>query len=129
MSRNRIVTLALASCILLSLPLNAQAFRPIMDDWQAYYSVCQPLVTLDCNACHMNGFDYNPYGDDLKTLIDGGMTNEEAFVAAEALDSDGGGATNGQEIVVACTAPGNPGDDPVVPNDTTVWSQIKALYR
>ena len=130
MRRNWIITLALASCILLNMPHSAQAFRPIMDDWQAYYEVCQPLVTLDCDACHLNGtFAYNPYGTALKDRLDLGMTRIEAFVDAENVDSDGGGATNGQEIVVNCTEPGDPGDDPTVPNDEATWSMVKALFK
>ncbi len=123
------LNLALASCMLLVLPQAAQAFNGIMKDWQDYYTPCAPLIAADCNACHMNGFDFNPYGDDIKTRLDQGMTNIEAFVAVEGMDSDGDTFSNGQEIVIDCTLPGDDTSLGTVAVAVTSWSQIKALFR
>jgi hypothetical protein len=128
MKKITIVTLALAGCILLVAPQLALAYTSIMNDWDDYYSLCQPLVDASCTACHMNGFDFNPYGDDMKTALDG-ATNIEAFLAIEATDSDSDGYSNGQEIVVDCTLPGDGSDHGTVANDLASWSQIKALFR
>jgi len=124
-----VVTLALAGCILFVAPQSALAYTSIQNDWQAYYNVCQPLIDASCTACHTGGTAMNPYGDDMKTAIGGGMTNEEAFVDIELTDSDGDGYTNGQEIVVDCTLPGDPSDHGAVSDTRTTWSQVKALYR
>ena len=130
MRRQMLIYVALASCILLGQADTAQAYRPIMHDWQDYYNACAPLVALDCDVCHTPGStDYNPYGDDMRIRLDQGMTRIEAFVATEAIDSDGGGATNGQEIVVDCTSPGTPADDPTVAGADAAWGAIKALFR
>ncbi len=129
MKKTIILTLTLAGCMLLVVPQSALAFSSIMSDWVAYYNVCQPLADASCTACHMNGTDMNPYGDDMKTALDGGMTREEAFVAIEPVDSDLDGFTNGQEIVVDCTLPGDNSDFGPVANDQPSWGQIKALFR
>lgn len=39
-------------------------------------------VAANCTACHQNGFDFNPYGEALRTRIDGGMSNTAAFLDA-----------------------------------------------
>ena len=124
-----IVTLALAGCMLLVVPQSALAFTSIKNAWVAYYNPCQPLVDANCTACHMLGTQMNPYGDDMKTAIVGGMTNEQAFVAIEPDDSDSDGYSNGQEIVVDCTLPGDELDHGTVADGQTSWGQIKALFR
>jgi hypothetical protein len=129
MKKSIVALLALAGCILLVAPQSALARTPIMNDWVAFYSPCQPLVSASCTACHMNGTDFNPYGADLRTAIDGGMTNEEAFFDIEGDDSDGDGYSNGQEIVVDCTMPGDDTDFGTVADVQTSWGQIKALFR
>lgn len=129
MSRIGILVLAFAFCIFTYLPQSAQAFTGIMNDWQAYYDPCPDLVAADCTACHQNGFNLNSYGDDLLGFMDDGMNNEEAFAAAEPLDSDGDGYTNGQEIVVDCTFPWDASDHGTVAADDATWGQIKSLYR
>ncbi len=124
------LTLALASCMLLIGPHSAQAKSPIMNDWQAHYNPCAPLNQASCTVCHMNGTDFNDYGLDLKIRIgDQGMANVAAFVDAESVDSDGDSYSNGQEIVVDCTFPGDDTSHGTVATTVTAWGQIKALYR
>ena len=128
--RTGIALLSLALCLMISQPAPVLAFSGIMSDWQSYYNTCEDLNTASCTACHQNGFDYNPYGSALKTRMDGGMSNTEAFVDSEDVDSDGDGFTNGQEIVVDCTLPGDASSfgGPVA-SDGKTWDRIKALYR
>jgi hypothetical protein len=135
MTRNRIAAqgwalLSLALCLLINQPAPVLAYSGIMDAWQSYYNTCGDLNAASCTACHQNGFDYNPYGAALKTSLDGGMSNTEAFVDTENVDSDGDGFTNGQEIVVDCTLPGDASSfgGPVA-DDTRSWDRVKALYR
>ena len=122
MRRNSIVALALASCILLSLTPSAQATSGWRSDWNAYYGKSQ-----SCSTCHTSTPNLNSYGTALVNAS--GQTREEVFVAVEILDSDGGGATNGQEIVVNSTDPANPADDATVPNEGTTWGAIQALFK
>ncbi len=96
MKKNIVALIALAGCIALVAPQSALAFGSIADDWVAFYNPCAPLTIAagSCTACHMNGLDFNPYGDDMKTAIDGGMTRQEAFFAIEGNDPDGDGFTS-----------------------------------
>ena len=82
--------------------------------------------TLDtCDTCHMNGFDWNSYGDDVKTEMDKGSTTTEALQAIEGTDSDLDSYLNIVEIN-AGTFPGNP--DSTLPVETSTWGKIKALF-
>ncbi len=120
----------LAACFILAPSGGAFAFSGIQSDWQNYYNACPDLVTVSCNACHQNGFDFNPYGEALRHRIaDLSMSNTAAFVDAEGVDSDGDGITNGQEIVVDCTLPGDASDVGTVPVETSSWDLVKACYR
>ena len=47
------------------------------------------------------------------------------FASIEGDDSDGDGRTNGEEINVDCTLPG----DPASPVDQDSWGSLKALFR
>lgn len=130
MRYRHLITGILAACTLLGAASLVQARRGIMDDWQTYYNVCQPLVTADCDACHQNGFDYNLYGEDMRIRIeDQGMSNIDAFIAIEDQDSDGDSFTNGQEIVVDCTFPWDASDQGTVPAAASTWGTIKVLFR
>jgi hypothetical protein len=54
-----------------------------------------------CGVCHFDfdgGGALNPYGLDMDAGLDGGMSDEEAILAIEALDSDGDGHTSLVEI-------------------------------
>ena len=83
--------------------------------------------TLDtCNTCHVNGFDYNPYGADMKAEMDSGKNDSQAMQAIEGLDSDDDTYTNLQEIM-AGTFPGNPTS--TLPVEDSTWGKIKALYE
>ncbi len=83
--------------------------------------------TLDtCNTCHMNGFDYNPYGADMKTEMDNGKSDLQAIQAIEGTDSDSDTYSNLAEIN-AGTFPGNP--DSTLPVEDSTWGKIKAIYE
>jgi hypothetical protein len=118
-----LVTTSLALCLIGLSVGQANAFNGIGRDWRDQYTdVCPTLTNASqaCTLCHMDGSnDLNPYGDDLKTAnVD--------FLAIEGTDSDGDGRTNGQEINLDCTLPG---DASSVPADEVQWGQIKALFR
>jgi hypothetical protein len=70
---------------------------------------------------------FNPYGSALENRIaNQGMSNNAAFLAAESVDSDGDGYTNGQEIVVDCTFPWVASSHGTVADEVSTWGQIKA---
>lgn len=101
---------------------DARAYRPIANDWlDQYADACPDLVAAanDCSLCHFGNFDLNPYGSDVAEA-------NQQFLTIEADDSDGDGRTNGQEINLDCTLPG---DDTSVPASLATWSHIKALFR
>lgn len=130
MSRFAIFVLCLVCCLIVSGPGEVLAYSGIMSSWQSYYQPCNDLTSANCNACHQNGFNFNSYGEALRVRIaDLGMTNTEAFQDAEAVDSDGDGFTNGQEIVVDCTLPWDAGSAGVVAVESLAWERVKALYR
>jgi hypothetical protein len=82
--------------------------------------------TLDtCDTCHMNGFDWNPYGDDIKTELNKGSSITAALQAIEGTDSDLDSYSNIVEIN-AGTFPGNP--DSTLPVEASTWGKIKALF-
>ena len=126
----KLTTIVLAVCFICGATGPVLAGSGLQSAWQDYYNVCPDLETVSCNACHQNGFDFNPYGEALRTRIeDLGMTDTQAFVAAEDVDSDGDGYTNGQEIVVDCSLPGDASDFGTVPTEGGSWGQVKALFR
>jgi hypothetical protein len=99
----------------------AHARKGISDDWINYYDG-SPGVTSQsddnmvtgtgktCQLCHelaSGGGSWNGYGWELRTLINGGMTNEQAFAAAEAENSDG-----------------DPDQPPILPNG---WSNLQEI--
>ncbi|MFG0285893.1 MAG: GC-type dockerin domain-anchored protein [Phycisphaerales bacterium JB039] len=56
-----------------------------------------------CYLCHQpsgRGDRGNCYREDLKARLDGGLTIEQALDALDALDSDGDGVPNGEEILL-----------------------------
>jgi hypothetical protein len=67
-----------------------------------------------CSLCHTSAPNLNPYGAAYKAL---GRGNASSFHMIEALDSDGDGYTNIQEIN-ALTFPGNAADFPQTPTNT-----------
>ena len=121
MNKARITTLALAACMLLLVPNAVRADGGIRDAWNAAYpDVCPDLraAANDCSLCHGSGFSLNDYAADFDGLD---------FAGIEGIDSDNDGRTNGEEINVDCTLPGDP--DSSVPAASESWSAIQALYR
>lgn len=93
----------------------------IRDGWQLVYpDVCSELVDAGCNLCHGSGLSLNDYALDY-------LDNGQDWLAIEDLDSDGDTVSNGQEINVDCTLPGDPTS--VTANDEYTWGSIKALYN
>lgn len=73
-----------------------------------------PLGEAKCGICHTTPPHRNPYGKDLKKLVDGspdGMLTSAMLKAVEGLDSDGDGYTNGEEIAQGFL-PGDPSNHP-----------------
>jgi len=132
MNKKMTITILLAICLLSSLPNLAGATSGIRNAWQNYYDPCPTLVTANCAVCHPStkALTFNAYGSALLTRIGNqGMSNDAAFLDAESVDSDGDGYTNGQEIVVDCTLPGDDGSHGVVADVPSSWGQVKALFR
>jgi len=121
--RTSLITASLALCLLSGGVGRALARPQIASNWRAQYpDACQLLVfaSQDCTLCHyVPGYAFNPYGQDLKD-------NSVDFVGIESMDSDGDGRTNGEEILLDCTLPG---DDTSTPAYASTWGGIKALYR
>ncbi len=124
MKTNAWIKFSLVLCLVgFSVP-QALAFNGIGRDWRDQYpDSCQELqdattAVQDCRLCHTSGFGFNPYGKDLKE-------NNNDFFGIEGLDSDGDGRTNGEEINIDCTFPG----DAISPAELDSWGYIKALFR
>jgi hypothetical protein len=89
-----------------------------------------------CQTCHGSGYSLNPFGEDFS-----GEGNRWTYALSQA-DSDGGGASNGAELLdpdgeweqgepdpgdpADVTNPGNPGDDQSGVESTT-WGRIKTF--
>ena len=112
-----------------------------------------PNAVADCNTCHTNGGGTarNPFGLDVEALVT--PNGEEVFWGPElaALDSDGDGFTNGEELgdpdglwQEGDPSPGepadlgNPANPDIVPNlpepestavEESGWGAIKRLSR
>jgi len=127
MKNRHLATTGTLACLLVALLAgSAMAYNSIGSDWRDQYpDACQTLqdATLnanDCVLCHIaGGFNLNPYGSDLAST---GLN----FVAIEGFDSDGDDRTNGEEILLDCTFPG---DVTSVPVEAETWSAIKVLFR
>ena len=124
MKLNILIKCSLVFCLVGISGTQVWAYTGIGSDWRDFYpDSCQDLQDAttsaqSCVLCHYTGFGLNPYGDDLK---EAGMD----FAAIESTDSDGDGRTNGEEINVDCTLPG----DPASPVDQDSWGSLKALFR
>jgi hypothetical protein len=121
MGKSLSVPMCLSLCMLL-LPLSsARANEGIAGIWQLDYAdvACSMLLeaAADCSLCHTSVPEVNPYGQE---IADAGF----GWFVVEPLDSDGDGRTNGEEIYIDCTLPG----DAISPTETTSLSHIKALY-
>ncbi len=123
MKRTHLAAVALAGCMLMVAPRGADATSTYRNAWlNAYPDACSTLVAAanNCTLCHTSVPSRNAYGNDIRN------SNGPAI---ESLDSDGDGYTNGQEILLDCTLPGSAGDHGTVPNESTTWSAILALFR
>lgn len=124
MKKNAWIKFSLVLCLVGVSASQTLAYNSIGRDWiDQYPDACQELKDAttqaqDCRLCHIKGSNLNPYGRDLKE-------NNEDFLAIEKMDSDGDGRTNGEEINLDCTLPG----DAISPAEQNSWGNIKALFR
>lgn len=124
MKLSNLIIPSLVLCILSAGAQWSLARNSIAADWRAYYpDACPELQDASTNAqscilCHSGGFNLNPYGQDL-------ADNDNNFALVGALDSDGDGRTNDEEILIDCTLPG----DMTSPVDQDSWGSIKVLFR
>lgn len=102
-------SLTLITLFVLAISFQAQAKPGFLKQFKAQY----PKSKLnDCVICHIaesEENERNSYGADLETTL---KNNKLDFKAVEALDSDGDGATNLEEIN-AGTQPGDKSSVPV----------------
>jgi len=111
----------LALCLLVLPAGEAAAWGSLRDSWKLQYPDADPLLVSAANACtlcHLPNTKNprNPYGITLETL---------SYTQAESVDSDGDGVTNGDEILLYGTLPG----DATSPTDVDTWGTVKALFR
>jgi len=124
MSKKQSVLLCLSLCLLLVPIGSAQATEGLAAAWRSDYEgwedVCLTVLEAasNCFLCHSEGSDLNPYGQD---ILDFGF----GWFGLEPEDSDGDGRSNGDEIRIDCTLPG----DATSPNESTSWSHVKALFN
>lgn len=115
-----LVILPVLAGVVLLMPAAAQADGDWRDAWNAAFpDVCPDLRTAanNCSLCHTSVPSLNPYGADMPDMN---------FAGINGLDSDGDTVTNGNEILVDCTLPGDIGS---VPGDQDSWGAVKALFR
>ena len=116
--------MCLSLCLLLIPVGSARATEGLAGAWRSDYEGWEEVCTMvldaasNCVLCHTAVPELNPYGQD---IFDFGF----GWFGLEPEDSDGDGRSNGDEIRIDCSLPG----DPVSPNKTTSWSRIKALYN
>ena len=120
MRKTILIIVSLSLCTLVFPNASALANSDITDAWLAFYpEACAELVSAaqSCILCHSSVPSLNPYG------ADSSAANND-FGSIEADDSDGDGRTNGEEILIDCTLPG----DVLSPAEFFTWSHIKTLY-
>lgn len=94
--------LTVAGCAALALP----TFKPVLTDT---YKTAKGTKLDACTTCHMAGVKLNPYGTDLKKVLDAAKSKKltaDVLKKVEALDSDKDGVKNLDEIKKGT----NPGD-------------------
>ena len=118
----RSIPMGLSLGVLLLAVGSARATIGIANIWQLDYAETSCSLVLaaaaDCSLCHTTIPAVNVYGQD---IADNGF----GWFGIEPLDSDGDGRTNGDEIRIDCSLPG----DATSPTESTTWSRIRALYR
>jgi hypothetical protein len=117
-----VIPICLLSCVVLLPAGPAGATQGIASVWQSDYAEAACALVLeaaaDCSVCHTTIPALNPYGQDVNDFGFG-------WFGIEPLDSDGDGRTNGEEIRIDCSLPG----DATSPTAATTWSRIRALYK
>ena len=106
MSRSLLIALTLL-LLVTSIFTDASAKNPYRSDFFGYYPTADGTTiaeidgTRHCGVCHFDfngGGPRNPYGFQIETARNNGLTNEQAFAAIEDDDTDGDGFTNLAEI-------------------------------
>ena len=125
MRTNDLIKFSLVLCLIGLTATQTLAYTGLGRDWRVNYpDACKELQdattnAMDCVMCHQpSGFSLNPYGQDFDNA-------GRDFSAIESVDSDGDGRTNGEEILLDCSLPG----DSISPADLDSWSNIKVLFR
>lgn len=95
----------------------ALALSPYLDHIRATYQ--QPL---QCNVCHQKQ-GFNAFGLDFRKAWQQTADLKKAFKATDALDSDGDGFSNKQELKAGCA----PADANIFPDEKT--SHTSCLTR
>ena len=120
---------SLQTVAILALTLLVVAAARALPDFQAQLFAAYPNAALSlggCIACHHDSSarSFNPFG---QAFFDNDMVFDAAL---EALDSDGDGATNGEELRASpATSPGDPSSWPgVAPPPGPVATDGPALY-
>jgi hypothetical protein len=121
MRKSILVIMCLSLCLLVLSFHSAGANEGIAGVWQMDYaeSACSMLLeaAANCSLCHTTEPEVNSYG---QAIADAGF----GWFVVEAIDSDGDGRTNGEEIYNDCTLPG----DILSPIEKNSWSNLKALF-
>lgn len=102
--------------ILTAIASAAVAKGAFMQAFQENYKIEKgsTIQKASCKLCHSTGTKLNPYGTDIKKAKDDAKSKTvtpDILKSVEALDSDGDGVTNIDEIK-ADTLPGDPASHP-----------------
>lgn len=124
MKMTNLIKFSLVLCLVGLSASGALAYNNIGSAWRAFYpDTCQELQDAttngqDCILCHTASLGFNDYGQAVKDANDD-------FGSIENDDSDGDGRTNGEEILIDCSLPG----DAASPVDLDSWGSVKVLFR
>lgn len=133
--RTGVVSISLLWCV-----ASASAFPTYFEAWKAKYpdstlpARMQAATGSECNVCHhppARSVEGNCYRLDLRDLLNGGLSVEDAIDQLDGQDSDGDGVSNGREATTRRADDpaevgynmglvGNSGTDPCAPDPDEV---------
>jgi len=114
-AQSRVIKLLMLAALAM-LATVSEAKPGFLDVFKATYNVddASALGSAKCGVCHSTVPKRNPYGKDVKKALDAspdGKMTSEILKQVEAIDSDGDGWSNGDEIK-AGFLPGDPASHP-----------------